>query len=305
MGGTAGSPRDRAWCTRRPGPEVTQRSRGHQRQPLALALIPGVPRPPLSLQRPARPARAKFPRGPPGSPASGGSRGGPRAPLTARGTRLSSLPPLPRPPALAGRFREPGTPSPAAALTGVCPARRRGPCSAPPLASLPRWRPSIALPPALPCGRRLRAQPSALRWGLEAAGHAPRLPGPPSPALATARCSALGAEPPPRGQRNFPSSRGTLCRCPERRANSGGRFHLRLLPPSLASVRTRGWRQRGGRLSPNTFRAGFHFFAEDGCLDLPIGPSGRDPVLRPRWRLSTCFLEGRGVQTSTPPTEVR
>lgn len=158
---------------------------------------PGTPTPTAGARRDPRgaPPAAKFtapraPRAPrPGEVSRLGAPHpetpvGPRAPRRARGTPLGSCPPLPRPPALAGRFRARGAPR---GRAHRCLPRREARAEArpallrAPLASLPRWRPSIALPLALPCGRRLAAQPSALRSGLEAADHAPRLSARPVP----------------------------------------------------------------------------------------------------------------------------
>lgn len=183
--GDGGEPWGRAGCTRGPGPEVTQRSRGHQRQPLALAAIPRVPRPPLSLQRPARPAvpsRVKF-------PAAGWEphirrlQWAPGLPAWLRGLRRARarlFPALPLSQSSVGRG------APRGRAHRCLPGRGTRAGARPvllrhPLASLPRWRLSIALSIALPCGRRLAPQPSALRSGLEAADHAPRLPARPVP----------------------------------------------------------------------------------------------------------------------------
>lgn len=158
---------------------------------------PGTPTPTAGARRDPRgaPPAAKFTapraprcplpgevsRGPAGSPASRVSRGPPGVPRRAPGTQQGSCPPLPRPPALAGRFRARGPLLPSSRAHRCLPGREARAGARPallraPFASLLRWRPSIALPLALPCCRRLAAQPSALRSGLEAADHAPRLP---------------------------------------------------------------------------------------------------------------------------------
>jgi hypothetical protein len=204
--------------------------------PAAKFTAPRAPRCPLP---------GEVSHGPAGSRASRDSRGPPGLPAGLWGLRRARarlFPALPLSQGALGR----GAPRGCAhrclpgreARAGVRPDLLRAP-----LASLPRWRPSIALPLALPCGRRLAAQPSALRSGLEATDHAPRPPGPPSPALAAARSSALGAEPPPCGHRNFPSALQTLAGggSEELTPNAGSR--------ASASVPTRSWRQRGGRLS--------------------------------------------------------
>lgn len=106
---------------------------------------PGTPKPTAGAHRDPRgaPPAAKFAapraprcprpsevsRGPAGSPASGGSCG-PQGSPPGSGNPLGSRPPLPRPLAPAGRFGARGLP--AAALTDVCRAGRRGPGLGPP-----------------------------------------------------------------------------------------------------------------------------------------------------------------------------
>lgn len=265
--GDGGEPRGRAGCTRGPGPEVTQRSRGHRRQPLALAAIPRVPRPPLSLQRPARPAvpsRVKFPAAG-WEPRIRRLQWAPRAPRSAPGTPQSSCPPLPLPPALAGRCRARG------------PRRPRSPMSAGPggkgrsstrLAPRPsRFATSMAPLDRSPTRSSVRPKAcgAAERGPLWTGGCRPRPapPGPPSPALAAARSSALGAEPPPRGHRNFPSALQTLA--------GGGSDKLTPNAGSPASASGPTQLETKGRPTLlEHFSGRFHFFAVGGCLDLQI-----------------------------------
>lgn len=142
--------------------------------PAAKFTAPRAPRCPLP---------GEVSHGPAGSRASRDSRGPPGLPAGLWGLRRARarlFPALPLSQGALGR----GAPRGCAhrclpgreARAGVRPDLLRAP-----LASLPRWRPSIALPLALPCGRRLAAQPSALRSGLEATDHAPRLPARPVP----------------------------------------------------------------------------------------------------------------------------
>lgn len=178
---------------RRGAPE---RSRVHPRAgPGGDTKKPGTPTPTAGARRDPRgaPPAAKFtaPRAPrarrcprPGEVSRLGAPHpetpvGPRAPRRARETPLGSCPPLPRPPALAGRFRARGPP--AAALTDVCPAGRRGPeldppCSAPPwphcLDGAPRSL-SRSLFRAAKGLRRSRAR-SALDWRLQTTPRASR-----------------------------------------------------------------------------------------------------------------------------------
>lgn len=158
---------------------MTQRSRGHQHQPLALVGIPGVPRPPLSLQRPARPARparVKFPGWEPRIRRLPWAPGLPAALGGLLWARARLFPALPLSQGALGR----GGP-PAAALTDVCPAGRRGPkldppCSAPLsphcLDGAPRSL-SRSLFRAAEGLRRSRAR-SALDWRLQTTPRASR-----------------------------------------------------------------------------------------------------------------------------------
>lgn len=203
---------------------------------------PGTPTPTAGARRDPRgaPPAAKFtaPRAPrarrcprPGEVSRLGAPHpetpvGPRAPRRARETPLGSCPPLPRPPALAGRFRARGPP--AAALTDVCPAGRRGPeldppCSAPPwphcLDGAPRSL-SRSLFRAAEGLRRSRAR-SAPDWRLQTTPRASR------PAQSRARrrpeqrTGGGAAFPrPPQLSLLLPDP----CRWPEQRTNSECRF---------------------------------------------------------------------------------
>lgn len=178
---------------------------------------------------------------------------GPRAPRLAPGTPQGSCPPLPRPPALAELCRARGPPRPRSPMSARPGDKGRS-------STRPAPPPSRLAPSMAPLDRSLdrssvrpKACAAAERAPLWTGGCRPRPapPGPPSPALAAARGSALGAEPPPRGHRNFPSALQTLAGggSDELTPNAGSR--------ASASVSTRSWRQRGGRLSQNTFQAGF------------------------------------------------
>lgn len=288
LGGDGGEPRGRAGCTREPGPEVTQRSRGHQRQPLALAAIPRVPRPPLSLQRPERPAvpsRVKFPAAG-WEPRIRRLQWAPRTPRPAPGTPQSSCPPLPLPPALAGRCRARGPP--AAALTDVCPAgggqgpKLDPPCSAPLspryLDGAPRSL-SHSLFRAAESLRRSRAR-SALDWRLQTTPRASR------PAQSRARRrpeqrTGGGADSPRPPQLSLRPP--DPCRWRERQTNSECRFTSFCLWAYPAG-------DKGEADSPRTL------FRQVSLLHCGWMPrftnqrSDRDPVPEPRWSLRGTWI---------------